>query len=91
MSHTPSPEQILASKEMRQTVRDCLNRMPSVDRAVLHFWILDEMSHNEIAKRLKLSVAAVKTRIHRARVVLRRMLQRRGVDTCGRPEPQRSE
>lgn len=89
--HTPSPEQILASKEMRQTVRDCVDRMPSVDRAVLHFRILDELSHAEIAKRLNLSVAAVKTRIHRARVVLRRMLQRRGVDTCGRPEPQRSE
>lgn len=89
--HTPSPEQILASKEMRQTVRDCVERMPSVDRALLHFRILDELSHAEIAKRLNLSVAAVKTRIHRARVVLRRMLKRRGVDTCGRPEPQRSE
>lgn len=89
--HTPSPEQILASKEMRQTVRDCVDRMPSVDRAVLHFTILDELSHAEVAKRVNLPVAAVKTRIHRARVVLRRMLQRRGVDSSGRLEPRKSE
>lgn len=89
--HTPSPEPILASKEMRQTVRDCVDRMPSVDRAVLHFRILDELSHAEIAKRLNLSVAAAKTRIHRARVVVQRMLLRRGVDSSGRLEPRKSE
>jgi RNA polymerase sigma-70 factor (ECF subfamily) len=89
--HTPSPEPILASKEMRQTVRDCVDRMPSVDRAVLHFRILDELSHAEIAKRLNLSVAAAKTRIHRARVVVRGMLLRRGVDSSGRLEPRKSE
>lgn len=88
--HTPSPEQILSSKEIRQTVRDCVDSMPSVDRAVLHFRNLDQLSHAEIAKRLNLSVAAVKTRIHRARVVLRRMLQRRGVDSSGRLEPRKS-
>ncbi len=91
MLHPRSPEQILASKEIRQVLRDCVGRMPSVDRAVLHFRILDELSHDEIARRLDLSVPAVKTRIHRARVVLRRMLQRRGVGICARPGPRRSE
>lgn len=90
MSHTPSPEQILASKEMRQAVWDCVDRMPSIDRAVLHFRIFDELSHGEIARRLDLSVPAVKTRIHRARVVLRGMLRRRGVGVYAPPEPRRS-
>lgn len=87
-SHSRSPQQILVSKELERAMRHCMERMRPDYRAALNFRILDELSHDEIAQRLDLSVAAVKTRIHRARVVLRRMLQRRGVGTCAWPEPQ---
>ena len=88
--HTESPEEILASNEIRRIVRHCVERMRPDYRAVLCFRILEELSHDEIAQRLGLSVAAVKTRIHRARRVLQRMLRRRsaaGVTSEARSNP----
>lgn len=77
--HSESPEQIFASNEIQQVVRNCLDAMRPDYRAVLFFRILQEQSHEEIAQRLGLSVAAVKIRIHRARQVLQGRLRLRGI------------
>lgn len=72
-----SPEQIVSSNEIQRIVRGCLDEMRPDYRAVLCFRILQELGHDEIARRLGLSVATVKIRIHRARQVLRSKLRRR--------------
>lgn len=69
--HVESPEKIVASNEIQQIVRHCMERMRPDYRAVLCCRILEELSHDEIAQRLGLSVGAVKTRIHRARRLAR--------------------
>lgn len=47
-----------------------LQRLPEGDRAALVMRAMDEMPYEEIARVLGISLAAVKTRIHRARVAL---------------------
>lgn len=83
-----TPEQTLASREIEQTVRRCMERTRPDYRAVLYFSIFDELGPQEIAQRLGLSVAAVKLRLHRGRRVLRRMLQRQGAGFAGRHVPE---
>ena len=50
-----------------------LQRLPEIDRAALLMRAADEMRYEEIARALGLSLAAVKVRIHRARVALREL------------------
>lgn len=82
VGHSESPEEICASNELHRIVRGCLDGMRPDYRAVLCFRVLQELSHDEIARRLGLSVATVKIRIHRARQVLRRRLRLRGAGIC---------
>lgn len=88
-THIGSPEQILASNEIHRIVRGCMERMRPDYRAVLCFRVLEELSHDEIAQRLGLSVGAVKTRIHRVRRVLQGMLRRR--ELAAVPAPNHEE
>jgi len=52
------------------TVLAALQRLPAVDRAALLMQAQDGLSCAEIATALELSVAAVKVKIHRARIKL---------------------
>ena len=47
-----------------------LQRLPEIDRAALLMRAMDEMPYEEIARALGLSLAAVKVKIHRARLGL---------------------
>ena len=47
-----------------------LQKLPEVDRAALLMRAVDEMPYEEIARALGLSLAAVKVKIHRARLAL---------------------
>ena len=60
---------------MQGALQKCLDRIHLRYKAVLCLGALEELNHQEIAQRLGLSVAAVKTRIHRARRILRPMLE----------------
>lgn len=84
-----SPEQILVSNEIHEIVCNCIERMRPDYRAILSLRILDDLSYAEIAQRLELSLGAVKTRIHRARRVLRGMLCQLGLPSI--PDPDRNE
>ena len=63
----PGPETATARREGRQAARALLARLGPQDRAVvvLRYW--DELSTEEIAEALSLTVKAVKSRLHRAR------------------------
>jgi RNA polymerase sigma-70 factor (ECF subfamily) len=53
-----------------------LQRLPEIDRAALLMRGADDMPYEEIARALNLSLAAVKVRIHRARLALREIEER---------------
>ncbi len=55
--------------ELEQVMRD-LQQLPEVDRAALLMSAAEEMSYEQIAETLGLSLGAVKTKIHRARLKL---------------------
>jgi RNA polymerase sigma-70 factor (ECF subfamily) len=63
----PGPESRLSMDEGRQSVRDMLETLSELDRAaiVMRYWY--DMSYEEIAESLDLTVSAVKSRLHRAR------------------------
>jgi RNA polymerase sigma-70 factor (ECF subfamily) len=64
---TPGPESAASRREGRQAARALLSRLGPQDRAVvvLRYW--EDLSTEEIASALSLTVKAVKSRLHRAR------------------------
>jgi RNA polymerase sigma-70 factor (ECF subfamily) len=66
----PGPEASADGRLELQAVLAALQRLPETDRAALLMRAQDGMSHEEIAAALGLSVAAVRVRIHRARLEL---------------------
>lgn len=64
----PGPEASLSRREEQQRVRVLLESLSAVDRAavVMRYWY--ELSYEEIAESLELTVSAVKSRLHRARL-----------------------
>ena len=64
------PQAAAERQEQLQRVFSSLRAMPEVDRSALLMRSLEEMSYQEIAGALELTVSAVKTKIHRARLRL---------------------
>jgi RNA polymerase sigma-70 factor (ECF subfamily) len=64
---SPGPEAMLTYQERQESVKGMLEKLGHVDRAaiILRYWY--EMSYEEIAQSLTLSVSSVKSRLHRAR------------------------
>jgi RNA polymerase sigma-70 factor, ECF subfamily len=60
-----------AEQELQQLLKDALDQLKPVDKSVVVLSDLEGMSDKEIAVALGLTVAAVKTRLHRARLFLR--------------------
>lgn len=67
---SPGPEAALSLKERRQMVWDTTARLTPKDRAlvVLRYWY--DYSYEEMAEALSLSTSAVRSRLHRARVMM---------------------
>ncbi len=61
--------------EARHQVRACIDRLPDDYRTVLLLRDIEELDTEQTAAILGISVAAVKTRLHRARQVLRSLLE----------------
>ena len=70
---TQSEEAELADK--RQLLELTLQKLPPAQRVPLVLYHFEELSYEEIATRLKLSLAKVKTDIHRGREALRKKLK----------------
>jgi RNA polymerase sigma-70 factor, ECF subfamily len=60
-----------AEQELQQLLKDTLDQLKPVDKSVVVLSDLEGMSDKEIAGMLGLTVPAVKTRLHRARLFLR--------------------
>ncbi len=65
-----SPYTQAKGKEELSAVLAGLQKLPEIDRAALLMRAFDEMPYEEIAQSLGISLAAVKVKIHRARLAL---------------------
>jgi len=68
--HIPNPEHTVAQTEQQRALHALLNTLGPQDKAavILRYWY--DYSEQEIANSLNLSVSAVKSRLHRARLKL---------------------
>ncbi len=71
---SPSPEQLAIGGDIQRIVDDALDRIPAAYSTVFRMRELAAMSTAETGRRLGLSEACVKSRMHRARSMLRRSI-----------------
>ena len=71
----PSPEDAVASHQIRARVRACIERLPAAYRTIIVLRDLEDTDTNETAIVLGISENAVKIRLHRARQALLTLLQ----------------
>lgn len=64
------------NRELRDIIQNSINRLPEQYRAVFVLRDVDGMSNQEVGEILGLSIPAVKSRLHRSRLMLRKKLQR---------------
>ena len=74
----PGPEAVVGGRLELAAVLEALQALPEADRAALLMHALDEMPYAQIAAALGLSVAAVKVKVHRARIRLKRLREPEG-------------
>lgn len=71
----PSPEEELERSETLKRVQRAILSLPAEYRAVVILRHSNELSYQEIAQTLGISIAAVKSRLHRARELLAGLLR----------------
>jgi RNA polymerase sigma-70 factor (ECF subfamily) len=69
----PGPDAIAGDHSEYQALLKALQKLPEIDRAALLLYAQQDVSYAEIAATLDLSLAAVKVRIHRARIKLKQL------------------
>ena len=74
--HMERSDSLASSKEVRDVIQAAINRLPRQYRAVFVLRDVDGLSNQEVGEILSLSVPAVKSRLHRSRLMLRKKLQR---------------
>ena len=77
VSLSPDPEQQLANRELGTLLEDTVQRLPEQYRVVFMLREIEEASTHEVAEILDISEENVKTRLHRARAMLRKSLFRK--------------
>jgi RNA polymerase sigma-70 factor (ECF subfamily) len=71
-----SPDQRALDQETHRLIEDAIARLPEIYRDVYVLADVEGLNNPEIADLLGLSVAAVKSRLHRARLLMRSALAR---------------
>ncbi len=72
----PLPDELLERKETADMVRLALSRLESKERDVLEAKYIQELSAEEIARRMETTVKAVHSLLYRSRISLRQELER---------------
>ena len=75
------PEQTAENSASLQTAMRFIQTLPEVDRAALVLRLQDDLSYEEIANILNISLAAAKVKIHRARLKLTEYMQQQEEQT----------
>jgi RNA polymerase sigma-70 factor, ECF subfamily len=71
----PDPERAAAQRQIRGLLEQAIDRLPDNFRIVLIARVVEEMSVQETATMLGIRPETVKTRLHRARLALRRTIE----------------
>lgn len=74
MDPAPSPETICLEKETAQMLSKAIMHLPAYQRQVLRMYHTEGKSYEEIAETTGLSIGTVKSRLNRARTMLRERL-----------------
>ena len=64
----------LASRQMKEMLSEAVDSLPPACRAVYQLRDVEELAGAEVARRLGISLGAMKSRLHRARALLRQHL-----------------
>jgi RNA polymerase sigma-70 factor (ECF subfamily) len=70
------PDDILLSDESRDIIRQAIDKLPETLRTIIIMKDVEGLKNEEIAEAMKLSLPAVKSRVHRGRLMLRDKLSR---------------
>jgi RNA polymerase sigma-70 factor, ECF subfamily len=73
-SAADAPDEQTAKRQMKQLLLDAVAILPPQERAVYELRDLEEVSGDETAARLQISLAAMKSRLHRARTRVREFI-----------------
>lgn len=76
VSAAASPEAAAAQGEIRRLLEEAIDALPQAQRTVFVLRAIEEFSTDDTAECLGIPADTVKTRLHRARLQLRRSLQR---------------
>lgn len=71
-----SPEKLIEGEQLAEMLAGAIRQMPRPYRAVLALRYDAEMSYEEIARALQLPINTVRTHLHRARSILREMMEK---------------
>jgi RNA polymerase sigma-70 factor, ECF subfamily len=80
----PTPELQLARRQMKQFLDDAVASLPAEYQSVYKLRDIDDGAGDEVAKQLGISRAAMKSRLHRARAMVREHLDAALAGNCGR-------
>lgn len=73
---SPDPERSMAQRQMQAAIERAIDELPEAFRTVLVARVLEEMSVEETAELLGIRPETVKTRLYRARHLLRRAIEK---------------
>jgi RNA polymerase sigma-70 factor (ECF subfamily) len=76
-SRQPTPEHLAYAGELQRLLEEAVDRLPDAYRAVFMLRDIEGLSTSETGEALELGDEAVKTRLHRARAMLRRAVASR--------------
>ncbi|MCK9262883.1 MAG: sigma-70 family RNA polymerase sigma factor [Desulfomonilia bacterium] len=71
---TNLPDDVLLSEESKEVLRKSIDSLPEAMRTVVVLKDVEGLKNEEIAQTLGISVPAVKSRLHRGRLILRQLL-----------------
>jgi RNA polymerase sigma-70 factor (ECF subfamily) len=74
---------ITVTRELQEVLQRAIDKLPDQYRAVFILRDVDGLSNQETGEILDLSIPAVKSRLHRSRIMLRKRLQRYYEDFTG--------
>jgi RNA polymerase sigma-70 factor (ECF subfamily) len=74
-----SPQQALENKQLRRALQQAIQKLPRKYRLVLVLRDMEGLTAKEVGSIMRLNERAVKSRLHRARLFVRRELSARGI------------
>lgn len=74
-SSLPSVQEVLQAAELQQMVQTQISRLPEIYRNVLVLRDIEEYDTDTVAQMLDVQPGVIKTRLHRARAMLKRLIE----------------